>query len=295
MSTKQSGIKLGLTYRIFILFFLHAALKIMKKYKETNRSDEIQTFYNEILSKYFLPKARKQAFSFIVRNRNFSATCFSLLPLEKDLSVIQKLVNDKHFLVRSMATMAAIQLQNKEAVYTVLKSFNKLRLYENRIYSYKLLQFPKITGWIAEIASTDPDRDIHVSCLYCLSKEKINAPIPFLEKDLLSADKEIKALALEILMHNPQEKYKEFLYEFLGDPDENIRKIAIQAMLPLEGNKIMEALRNKLEDESWNVRLQAGIILKKKGTQGLEILRRQKENINSRGYEVAEYVAQFDN
>ncbi len=73
--------------------------------------------YKKIFSTY----GKNFSKELFMAEKNYAARCFALAPLQKDSKMIIDLIDDPAFLVSSVAAMAAIQLDKREAVVKIIE------------------------------------------------------------------------------------------------------------------------------------------------------------------------------
>lgn len=254
-------------------------------------STEWKMIREEAAQYYLLRKARRLATSWLWIRRSYAARCFAVCPLPEDEKRICSLIDDPVFLVRSMASIAAIGLESRQGVMQTLAQMAKATSYFRLFYRDAFLQGSKqVFNWIQEAVLSEKDPNIHLACLEILSGITTAIPLSFLKQDLESKQFEVRLAALKVLVRNPQEASSTMLIEYLKDPKEEIRAAAALCLENFPTKKTLEELEKALCDESWQVRLNAAKSLKMMGEEGLEILKGQKEKV---AYDTAQYVLQF--
>lgn len=268
----------------------------IENFNSLYKGEEWDSLKRKITEQYFLPIARKWYGHRSWKKRNYAARCFALSPLKEDKNKIFSLAEDSEFLVSSIGAIAAIQLNDKQAVSIVLNNMSKSWGYARAYFRDVFLEPDniRIFDWIEEIAASTEDVSIHLACLEALSGKSITISYPFLKRDLESPNPLIRLAAVKIYAHNPQENSAGILLKCLDDPDENIRVQAAFGLQFHESKECLEKLEQTLSDTSWPVRLEAATTLEKFGQTGWEILRRQVPEKNINAYEVAKYVLRFD-
>ncbi len=250
---------------------------------------------NKIVTVYLLPTARKKATSSSWFKRNFAARCFALTPLKEDESLIFKLISDPVFLVRSVAAIAILNLENKEGIFKIIKQMSCEKGYARYYYRDLLLQGPtNITNFVKEIAESETDPAIHLACLELLTDKSIVIIPHYIKDDLESTNDSIRLQAAKIVARNPQKDTVSILTKCLGDSNSEIRAEATRGFHYFPTNEVFETLQQILSDPVWVVRLQAAKTLKKMGQKGLNILKNQDSLVNKIAYDVAQTVLQYD-
>ena len=229
--------------------------------------------------------------SFFWIKRNFAARCFALEPLIEDEKSILSLIDDPIFLVRSLASHAAIQLDSKEGIMKTLLHMSQETGYAHYRYRDILLHGSKNAFlWIEEIAEKKKRTSIHLACLEVLAGTTITLPLPFLEDDLASKNSNVRLATLKVLNRHPQKNSEKILFKCLKDPEEDVRAEAAIGLENFSSEETLKQLKIALKDSSIKVRLQAGTTLKKFGEVGREILMHQDEK---QSRDIAKYVLEF--
>lgn len=270
-------------------------LPVMESYNHRLRGGEWEELKIKIGDLYLLPTARRWTESRFWNRRNYSARCFALIPLQNDSERILKLLDDKVFLVRSIAAVAAVQLEERRMIYKILQHMSVVAGYANSFYNDILLQgSDKVFRSTAEIALSEKDPQMHIACLKVLGCRTVNYPLPFLKEDLNSDNIAIRRAAIKVVAMNPQMDAEEILWKYLKDPSEDVRIEAISGMQFFVNDNTIAKLSEALKDESWSVRYQAANTLKKMGDKGLLALNQQDPRNSRQAYDVAHYALQFN-
>lgn len=223
---------------------------------------------------YLLPKARQWARNVFWKKRSFASRSFALSPLSQDECHILKLMDDRKFLVRSTAALAAIRLESVEGVRKALLTMHQEPGYSHFFYRDLLVQGSNRV--IAELIVCGSNPLLHETCLDVLSAKTWGLVIPFLQHDVEADDPTIRCLALRVLIKNPLPNSAEIFLQALQDPEEEVRIEATQGLANFPSLGHLDALEKALSDPSWLVQIGAARALKNLEAQGEQILRRQK-------------------
>ncbi len=269
-------------------------LPIMENFNYRLKEGDWDGLKKEIVTRYLLQKGRKRAKSFFWEKRNFAARVFALMPLPEDEQAILTLSRDSVFLVRSVASIAAIGLGNKKGIEQVLASMANEHGYARCFYLDHLLQASvKVLTYIGELALNSKDLKTRFASLEIFAKKTVACPIPSLQRDLQSDDPKLREMALKVLVRNPQKDSEKLLLNYLEDAHEAIRAEAACGLSLFINAGVLLKLQQALRDPCWRVRLQAASSLKKMGEEGIAILKKQDPKSEKTSYEVAQYALDF--
>ncbi len=268
-------------------------LQIMEDFNHRLNGENWEPLKLAIATHYLLPRARKFAKSIFWPKRNIAARCFSLAPLLEDEKQILLLVDDSKFLVRSRASVAAVQLESENGIFKSVEHMSLEYDYAYYYYSDILSQgSTKVLIFISQIPTTNENPKIHLACLSILGSKTMPFPLPFLQKDLQAKNLQIRLSALKVLLKNPQKNTSEIFLHCMNDPNEDIRSIGAMGLAQNESKDCIETLTNALKDPSWKVRLAAARSLKQMGQ--MDVLMQQKKENHKDAYEAAQYGMQFE-
>ncbi len=239
----------------------HLLLETLEQYDRRIEGDEWGIVKNELADKYLLPVARNWFRSWFWVRRNFAARVFALAPLFRDEFLILVLVDDRSFLVRSIASAACIKLESRKGVLKTLENMNREPGYGRYFYLDLLSQgSDQIFRWVAEIGEAIPE--LCVVSLEVFSLKTARVPIPFLQTSLKNSNPQIRIAALKVAIRNPQYGSVELFIECLDDPDEKIRVLGAKGLGNYSDQKSYLGLVKGGEDSSWVVRLECARSLK---------------------------------
>jgi hypothetical protein len=251
----------------------------LEKFNRLITGPEWQEVKNKVTESYLLPKARSYASKNSWMKRNFAARCFVLTPKKIDEDKINHLVKDPNFLVSSIASMAAVKLENKEMIYEIIRKSGREKGYSR--YFYRDLfakQNNTVFKMIQEIAETDKDSDTHLACLELLTERAIIRVPHYIESDLKSKNPKVRLNATKIVARNPNEKTITLLTQGLNDEDPEIRAEAIHGFQYFPSNEVLDKLENLMNDTHFLVRFTAAQTLWRMGKKGRDILKNQETN-----------------
>lgn len=263
-------------------------LSVMESYNHKLKGGEWEQLKREIGARYLLPLARKRVRSFSWKKRSFAARAFAMAPDLQDEPFILSLTDDPVFLVRSIASLAAISLDSKKGIDLTLQHMAKGEGYAQFFYRDILLQGSReVFAYLAEAALKSPDAATHISCLQVFAGKTVPFPLPFLEKDLRSDQPQILLWALKALVRNPTKDAPVHFLQALNHANPQIREMGAFGLKHWIQPDTLKALEEALKDPVWEVKLQAAASLKEMGEEGMAILKKLSEN------EVVRYALDF--
>lgn len=245
---------------------------------------------------FLLPRARRYYKSQSWMKRNYAARAFALEPFPKDEHKILTLIDDPIFLVRAIAASGAITLEIEEGIKKIIRHMGRHEGYTNFFYRDLLINRGSLLvfSWIEDMAYSDPDPTIQLSCLEVLAGKSVVITKPILRRDLASDNEDIRLAAVKVYAHNPQKESASVLLECIEDKNPLIRAEAASGLSHFLSEEALQKLGKTLEDPVWKVRLQAALSLKRMGKIGQSILDRQTPEGHKLAYDTAHYVSHFD-
>ncbi|NGX53591.1 MAG: hypothetical protein K1000chlam4_00303 [Chlamydiae bacterium] len=269
-------------------------LQVLENFEKRFKDDAWNKIKDEICRRYLLPRARKRVRSWFWKKRLFAARILALSPQTEDASGIALLIKDRLFLVSSHAIRAAISLETRELLFQVLDKMHLLSGYPYYFCRDLLMHGSnKLFNWIEEFASESKSKTFRWTLLDLLSTK----PYPLirldLTEDLNTKSPERRLCGVRLLSRNPQPNSKDVLLNALEDKNDKIRAEAARGLHFFPEEICFKKLNHALNDEVWDVRLEAGIALKKMGEKGGTILEKQNSTSHPEAYEVAHYVLRF--
>jgi len=271
-------------------------LNQMELFDKRLSGNEWDSLKKNIARAFLLPYARKLVKNHEWTKRMLAARCFALSPLPEDQADMFSLIDDPVFLIRRTAASAAMKLDNKEAIIKIIHRLSQEFLYTRFFYRDILLHEKSmpILKWIEEIASTEKDETIHITCLDLLADESFDGDFPFLAADMKSENPKIRLAAIKVHESNPQTNSSQVLVNSLQDPEEEIRAHAALGLQNFATKENIKHLQAALSDQSWLVRSQAAKSLKIIGENGIEILKKQNPELDPSAYEAAQYALELN-
>lgn len=239
-------------------------LEVLEGYNLRFSGDDWKQLNSLLSQRFLLPKARRWVKSWFWLKRNFAARVFALAPLSKDESHIVQLTQDRSFLVRSVASVAAVKLESKRGVLNILHNMHQELGYAHVYYSDILSQGSnQVFNWVAEVAAEH--KALHLVCLEVLAGKTAPVATPFLNEDFQAKNAKIRQAALKVAIRNPQKGNEKIFSSCLEDPDEEIRILGSMGLGNYPVKEGYAALQKGASDSSWKVRLECAKSLKKLG------------------------------
>jgi HEAT repeats len=294
-SSLAHGTPFNPKFNKYSYYSLTTLLAVVESFDHRFKGGEWHELKNEISRKYLINKARSWSKSLFWVKRNFSARVFAITSYPEDETTVIKLMDDKVFLVSSIASIVAVKIELRDGIYKILK-----KMTASNGYSYYLFRDLLLTGsekillWIEEFAVQDESPAFHIACLDILEDSYLPLSKLSLEKDFYSNNPKIRLAACKIYSNNPQHDSPQKLIEASKDSDITIRAEAIQALSQFYSPKTIAALEKCLLDEDLHVRIQAALTLSKLGEEGIQTLKTQNPTTNVNAYEAAQYALQFN-
>lgn len=246
------------------LFSPVSLLEGMERYDRRLKGKKWEEIKDALCKAHLLPRARRWAKSLFWRRRNFGVRVFALKPLPEDESLILTLIDDRYFLVRSIASLAAIRLESKKGVLKTLTNMSREPGYGKYYYSDLLSRGSfQVFLWIAEIAASN--KRLHLICLEFFGMNLPTVPTPFLNADLKSEQPDIRKAALKLAIRNPQKGSIALFASCLKDSDEKIRSLGAVGLGNYAEKESYDTLREHSTDASWDVRFECAKSLQKLG------------------------------
>lgn len=271
--------------------FAHTNLLLdaLEAFNHRVRGAEWKQVKEKIASHYLLHKARRWSTSWFWKKRSRAARIFALQPLAQDEPLILKLLTDPVFLVQSVASLAAVQLESKKGVELSLHWMARTSQNYTRFYYRDILLqgSAKVFQYLAEISQGQKNPQIKLASLEVFAGKTVPVPLPFLKEDLASQDPQILSTALRVLIRNPTENTEEILLQASHNSAPIVRTVAALGLKTFAQPNILQALESMLKDPVWEVKLQAATSLSEMGSEGIEILKKRNEA------EIARYALDF--
>lgn len=271
-------------------------LKELDAFNQRFSGEEWNTVKENLIQKYLIQAAREKTSSRDWVKRAYAAQVLVLSPSIEDKEAFLKLVEDPVFLVRRLVVPAIVKLKIKEGLVKILEWMGKEKGYSHYFYRDMLLFAPMQEGydWIEGLAGSSDNQKLQLACLEIYSGRMQALKSDFLNKSIQSENEDVRFAALKVYARNPQRESVEILLRFVNDPNESIRKEAMLGLEHFRSAQTLKALEIGLSDPAWLVRTQAAEALKKMGTLGLEILKKQNPDLNKNAFEAANFILQIE-
>lgn len=223
--------------------------------------------------------------------RQRAARCFLLCPEAAAKKEIYRLVHDRKFLIRIIAASIVVKTSYQDLFYEVVRVMSKENAQSRFPYRDVLLHADaEKFQWLEKLLQTDLNPAVSAVCLDLLStrttKNLFSVIVPF----IYGKDRQCRFLAVKILRSMPSEEAADILYHCLDDEDWEIRAESLKALDPALAKKFLPAIEERLNDSVWSVRLQAALLLKKLGGEGVQALSSINPHKKAEAYEIARYV-----
>jgi|GEM_PF-2155044 len=263
---------------------LRALLTVIEDIDETIKEANWLVLKEMIIKRYLFPKARYSAKSLRWMRRNLAARTFALFPTKEDEDSILYLVSDKVPLNRIFAARAAIAL----ATPTLLRRLFDMMVLEPVKNLFNLRDIVVngseiVYQWMQKELKRETDINMRFIYLDIFSAKKGYTIRQLIDLDLKSDVKYLREKAVQILIQFPTKEDLPLLKPFLKDPSEDIRAHVAKALGNLVGESAFEELKGALQDESFWVRMQAAISLRRLGKIGVDYLNQVGDNPDMRG------------
>lgn len=276
-------------------YHLTTLLSVLETFSHRFKGGEWDELKNEISRRNLIETARKWSKSHLWIRRNYSARVFALTSYTEDEPTILHLMDDKIFLVRSIASIAAVNNEQKDGIYKILKEMSEGKSYSYYFYRDILLAASeKVLLWVEEFAALEKPVSFRLACLDVLEQSYLPLSQLSLDKDFSSDNPNLRLAACKIYANNPQKDSHEKLIEALNDENVDIRSEAVKGLSQFYSPETIKALENTLKDNHLHVRVQAGLTLAQLGEKGINALKAQNKSVNTNAYEAAQYALQFN-
>jgi hypothetical protein len=265
-----------------------SALQTLESFERRLQGDDWNRLKKEVVSILLIKKARSMARSWFWMRRNLAARIFALYGPPVDEPLVLRLMDDKRFLVKGPAAVAAIGMDSFQGVTKILEGIRSEPGFAHFFYRDALAKgSAKVFEHILKLGK---EPALHKAVLEVLGAQSWGGLIPFLETDLKSSDPDIRALAIGVLLRTPLPNALTWLEMLAKDTAPSVRKMAFSGLKLFPSDTSWPLLEQGLSDPVWEVRLAAASTLKARGEQGAQILARQTQGIAA---EVARYAVCF--
>lgn len=223
--------------------------------------------------------------------RQRAARCFQLCPEAATKKEIYKLLHDKKFLIRIIGAGIAVKTPYEDLFQEVIRIMSKENAQSRFPYRDLVMHVDSEKfHWLEKILQTDSDPAVSAVCLDLLSTRTTSNLFPLIIPFIYGKDRNCRHLAIKILKNIPSDEAADVLCHCLKDKDWEIRAESLKSIDPTISRKYLPAIQELLNDSVWFVRLQAALLLKRVGREGVEILSTVNPNNKPEAYEIAKYV-----
>lgn len=245
----------------------------------------------KIIATYLMPRIGSYANSYSWLKRQLAARCLLLCPKLAEEKLLEKLLNDKRYLVRVAAAVCITETSYKNLFFEMIQKMSKETSLSQFPYRDALIQVsPEKYEWIESLLSSKPNKEISAICLDILSTRYSGNLFPLVQPYVNDSDSTCRTLAIKALGNIPNNESIELLINRLDDSDWNIRAEAILSLQKLYATQAIPKLKILLSDPVWWVRLQAALTLKAFGKDGINVLSTQSKEKEPLAYEIAQYT-----
>lgn len=265
-------------------------VEVLERFDQRLADDRWQEIKKTIVQTYLTPRVRKMASSYNWASRQLAARCYYLQPELADENMIRILFHDSKYLVRVIAAVTVVQLDNKELFYEMIEQMSKEYIVSRFAYRDALIEAsPEKFLWLEQLLEKDPPTEIASICLDILSNRLSHNMLPVIKNYIGRPNQQCRLLAITALGSIPSAESVQILKEHLSDSDWEIRAESIKSIARLHITDATDKLNELLSDPIWWVRLQAALTLRSFGKKGEKILMEQPAS-SADSYEIANYV-----
>lgn len=266
-------------------------LMVLEEFEKKITDKEWIEIRNKLQRRYLFKIAKRYLSNPSWIKRQLAARCFLLNPSTIEKKQLATLLKDKRFLIRVIAANIITKSPYRDLFFEVIRTMDR----ETRLtrYPYRDLIINSDSEkfeWILELLKTNPPSSICAICLDLLSTRTTTNIFPLLLPFIYGEDKECRFLAVKILKTMPSKESKDILFHCLNDLDWEIRAESLKSLDPALSKQWMPTIQELLHDSVWLVRLQAALLLKNLGNEGLKILSEMNPKKEPEAYEIARYV-----
>lgn len=273
------------------LRYFRDLVEVMEKFDLRFNDDRWIEIKNKVVEDCLLPQTKQFAASFSWFKRQLAARAFLLAPQKANKEILEKLLEDRRYLVRVAAAVCITKRSDFDLFKKVIEVMSKENPLSQFPYRDALLNADQEKfKWIADLLSKETNPEIAAIYLDILSKRYSNNLFPLIRPFVNSTNRECRALAIKALGGIPSLESIDLLMAHLYDSDWEIRAESIMSIQKLYVLKAIPKLELLLTDPVWWVRLQAALTLKEFGREGLNVLISQDKEKSPKAYEIAQYA-----
>lgn len=267
-------------------------IKVMENFEQRFSDEQWNTIKEKIIDTYFLKLANEYSQSRYWMRRQLAARCYLLTPSKAPPLILDKLLDDKNFLVRVAAATVVCRISDKQLFYHVLKNMSEETSLARFAYRDPLIQIDtEKFNWVGELLVQEKNPEIVAVCLDILSTRTTQDLFPLVMTHIHDSHRKCRLYAIKILKGIPSTTTTNILVGCLSDEDWEIRSESLKSLSgSIPTGTVLNKISTLLNDPVWFVRLQAALTLKHFGKEGMDILWNINEKIEPQGYEIARYV-----
>ena len=244
-----------------------------------------------LVKKYLLSKARSYIGSNSWIKRQLAARTLYLVPSIATEQHLEALLHDSKYLVRVVAANTITKISSKKMLYQMINQMSRESRLSRFAYRDALLQMNlEKFGWLRELLATEKRHEILEIVLDLFGTRTAENLFPHLLPFIYGDDFSLRLLAVKALKQNPSNETNDVLIHCFDDKEWKIRAEALKSLDPRITLKELSKVKKLLADPEWNVRLQAGLALKKLGEPGMRTLSEQTPHASENAYEISRYV-----
>jgi hypothetical protein len=249
----------------------------------------------EIIEKYVFPNIRKWTKSFFWKKRLIAARGFSLHSNAKDAPAIHRFIDDKSFLIQSVACLASVRLADEKGMEKILKKMSREPSFSLAHMQDILLRESNSAFFLIEkILRETKSEEILTAGLHILAMKRMAIHVPILKKALQSSNANLRLAAISLHANNPQEDSEKILQKAISDSDLRIRKQACLGLRHFPSTENIKKLAHALDDEDCDVQLAAGQSLKKMGNDAKIFIQKKAHSKNKQDQQLASYILNIE-
>lgn len=263
----------------------------LENFDQRITDEKWQKIKKSVLSRYINPQLENYFKSRYWLNRQYVARCCLLDPSKENESYMAALLQDPKLVVRVIAGIAITKTNNKELFLNVIRQMGKETPLSRFSYRDAIMQCSSEKfKWLEELLKSEKDPTIQAICLDLLSTRTTRNLFPTILPFLYGDNDELRLLAIKILQQIPGQDTHDVQLHLLLNQNWKVRAETLKGLDMAVIQKGLSKLEMLLKDPNWFVRLQAALVIKKLGGEGLKILSGQNPANEPAAYEISQYV-----
>lgn len=245
-----------------------------------------------LTDKVLKPVARKYATSHHWFKRYLATQFFIFGFNKKDHPLIKKLITDEYLLISLNAAKLVTKYPTYDLLKVLIKTFAEGRRAQQRTEAVLLTEYKQnFTPMVWKILEKTKNPYSRAFCYRLLqqlvpAKEVNNAT----KEDLLSNNIELKLAVLHYLSSVKNKEANDLIMQNSENNNWEIRAAAVKILGIRKDIHALHILNKSLKDKVWWVRINAANALAMLGEKGINILKKQKPQIDLFAYEVAQSI-----